>query len=320
MSDDDSNHGAPRVSRRRALGAALVATSAATGLACGRKVEPPTAVSPKGNQELRMSTTRRMPTIYLPHGGGPWPFMDTGAFATQQECDALRGYLAGIPAQLPERPKAVVVVSAHWEAKVPTVMTSPRPPMLFDYFGFPEETYRLSWPAPGSPAVSARVRALLEGAGLPTAEDGARGFDHGTFVPLMLTFPGADVPTVQLSLQEGLDPQAHLAIGKALAPLRDEGVLLVGSGMSFHNMREFGRPNSSEPFDQWLGQNVVKDQAARDQALARWTEAPSARKAHPREEHLLPLMAIAGAAGADRGRVAFRDTFARAWISAVHFG
>ena len=132
----------------------------------------------------------------------------------------------------------MVVVSAHWEEPVSTVMTSPRPPLLYDYGGFPPETYRIAWPAPGAPQLAARVRALLEGAGFPTAEDAERGFDHGTFVPLKLAFPEADVPAIQLSLVEGLDPERHLALGRALAPLRDEDVLLVGSGMSYHNMRD----------------------------------------------------------------------------------
>jgi aromatic ring-opening dioxygenase catalytic subunit (LigB family) len=268
-------------------------------------------------------TSTRMPTIFLPHGGGPWPFLEVGGFADARETRALADYLAGIPAQLPQRPKAMVVISAHWEEPVPTVMTNVRPPMLYDYSGFPPETYRLQWPAPGAPALAARVRGLLEAAGQRTAEDERRGFDHGTFVPLMLTFPKAEVPAIQLSLQAGLDPARHLAIGRALAPLRDEGILIVGSGMSYHNMRGFGRETGrahSEIFDQWLRGVVVASPAARDEGLGRWSTAPSARDAHPREEHLLPLMVVAGAAGTDPGRVAYSDTFAQTRITAVHFG
>ena len=206
-------------------------------------------------------------------------------------------------------------------------MTSPRPPLFYDYGGFPPETYRITWPAPGEPQLAARVRALLEAAGFPTAEDAKRGFDHGTFVPLKLTFPEADVPAIQLSLVEGLDPERHLALGRALAPLRDEGVLLVGSGMSYHNMRDLvggapreARAAKSAPFDDWLGRVAAADAGARDAELARWEEAPGARAAHPREEHLLPLMVVAGAAGDDRGRVAFHDTYGGFHVSAVHFG
>jgi aromatic ring-opening dioxygenase catalytic subunit (LigB family) len=202
-------------------------------------------------------------------------------------------------------------------------MTSPRPPILYDYYGFPPESYAITWPAPGSPPLAARVRALLDLAGLPSAEDGERGFDHGTFIPLKLTFPDADVPTIQLSLEEGLDPARHLAIGRALAPLRDEGVLLVGSGMSYHNMRGFrhreGRADA-EAFDAWLQRAAISEAVERDAALTRWSAAPAARRAHPREEHLLPLMVMAGAAGADRGRVTFTGTFGGARISAVEFG
>jgi aromatic ring-opening dioxygenase catalytic subunit (LigB family) len=268
------------------------------------------------------SKSARLPTIFLPHGGGPWPFVDLAPIFEPRECQALTEYLCAIPSKLPQRPKALVVISAHWEAPVPTVMTSARPPMLYDYSGFPPETYAITWPAPGAPDVAARVRALLEGAQIPTAEDPTRGFDHGTFVPLKLTYPAADIPTIQLSLEEGLDPERHLAIGRALAPLRDDNVLLVGSGMSYHNLREFRRRGGahSAEFDAWLKRIVVAESTRRDAELARWATAPAARQAHPREEHLLPLMVIAGAAGADRGHIAYSDTFGGARLSAVHFG
>ncbi len=264
-----------------------------------------------------------MPAVYMPHGGGPWPFVDLGGLFDPREVESLAEYLRGLPEQLPRRPTGMVVVSAHWEAKVPTVMTSPRPPILYDYDGFPPESYRIAWPAPGDPELATRARTLLEGAGLPTAEDGQRGFDHGTFIPLKLAFPDADVPTLQLSLEEGLDPSRHLAIGRALAPRRDEGVLLVGSRMSYHNLRLFSRPEAradAETFDAWLKRTAVADPAERDAELTRWAAAPAARRAHPREEHLLPLMVMAGAAGTDRGRIPYSDTFGGARISAVHFG
>jgi aromatic ring-opening dioxygenase catalytic subunit (LigB family) len=273
-----------------------------------------------------MTTPARMPAIYLPHGGGPWPWMDMSFLVDDREKRSLTEYLTGLVAQLPRRPRALVVVSAHWEAPVPTVMTNPHPPMLYDYSGFPPETYQIRWPAPGEPELAARVRALLEGAGFTTAEDPARGFDHGTFVPLKLVFPDADIPAIQLSLEANLDPARHLAIGRALAPLRDQEVLLVGSGMSFHDLRAFGRlpPDArgprSEPFDAWLRQAVVADPETRAAELTRWQAAPGARTAHPREEHLLPLMVMAGAAGEDPGSVAFHDTFGGFHITGVQFG
>lgn len=292
--------------------------------ACGRTTKEEPARSQEAATPRRESTAgRRMTALYLPHGGGPWPFMDPSGMFEAREGEVLSTYLRGIPSQLPERPKAIVAVSAHWEAAVPTVMTHARPPMLYDYYGFPASTYEVRWPAPGAPAVASRVRELLSAASIPSAEDAARGFDHGTFVPLKLTYPEADVPTIQLSLQEGLDPSRHLEIGRALAPLRDEGVLLVGSGMSYHNLRELlrhGGGTVSATFDAWLQRAVLAAPSARASELARWAAAPGARQAHPREEHLLPLMVIAGAAGDDHARVAYSDTFGGARITAFHFG
>jgi aromatic ring-opening dioxygenase catalytic subunit (LigB family) len=224
---------------------------------------------------------------------------------------------------LPESPvKAVLAVSAHWEEPVPTLMTAAQPPMLYDYYGFPQASYEITWPAPGAPDVARRVQQLLKNAGLPSASDDSRGFDHGTFVPLKLTYPNADVPTLQLSLVRGLDPAKHLEIGRALAPLRDEGVFIVGSGMSYHNMRGFGPQGApaSEAFDAWLGQTALASPRDRDAGLIDWARAPSARAAHPREEHLLPLMVVAGAAGADPGSVGFNGKVMGVRVSAFHFG
>jgi aromatic ring-opening dioxygenase catalytic subunit (LigB family) len=266
--------------------------------------------------------TSRMPVVFLPHGGGPWPFVDLG-FPDSEDFTDLAKYLRGVHALPKTPPRAVLVISAHWEERVPTVMTSPKPPLLFDYYGFPKASYELTWPAPGDPALAARVRELLGAAGFESAADAERGFDHGTFVPLKLTYPNADVPVVQLSLVAGLDPEQHLALGRALAPLRDEGVFIVGSGMSFHNLRAFRDPRArpiAEAFDAWLRDAATREPADRDRALARWTDAPSARLAHPREEHLLPLHVIAGAAGADRGVLGFGGTFAGLRLSAYHYG
>jgi aromatic ring-opening dioxygenase catalytic subunit (LigB family) len=269
-----------------------------------------------------MLASMRMPVVYIPHGGGPWPFVEMGL--SKQDVDTLAGYLRGLRTDLPA-PKALLVISAHWEADVPTVMTAAQPPMLYDYYGFPPASYEIQWPAPGSPDLAARVRSLLDAAGIASAEDSTRGFDHGTFIPLKLTYPDANIPTIQLSLNGSLDPATHIAIGRALAPLRDEGVLIIGSGMSFHNLRAiFGRdPKSaamSDAFDAWLGETVTGDAASRDARLTEWTKAPAARACHPREEHLLPLMVIAGAAGADRGTVSHSAPFMGTQISGYRFG
>lgn len=237
--------------------------------------------------------------------------------------DSLAAFLRGLRATVRERPRAVVVVSAHWEEAAPTVTASTRPPLVYDYYGFPPETYDLTYDVPGAPEVAARVRALLEADGVATQADAARGLDHGVFVPFKLIEPEAAVPIVQLSLVSDLDPARHLALGRALAPLRDEGVLIVGSGMSYHNMREFmTSPDAagSRRFDTWLAGAATAEPAVRDAALRAWSKAPGARLAHPREEHLLPLMVAAGAAGNDLGTRVFADRIAGAPISGYRFG
>jgi aromatic ring-opening dioxygenase catalytic subunit (LigB family) len=221
----------------------------------------------------------------------------------------LAASLRGLAASLGVRPKAVLVISAHWEEEDFTVQTHPRPPMLYDYSGFPEHTYQLKYPAPGSPELARRVKELLGAAGLPVKEDSARGFDHGVFVPFLLIYPEADIPLIQLSLKRNLDPRAHLELGHALAPLRSEGVLIVGSGYSYHNLRRFNDTTGvSEPFDAWLKDAVCDPEpASREGKLLRWEQAPNARLCHPREEHLIPLMVAAGAAGADVGHTIYSE-------------
>lgn len=269
-----------------------------------------------------MNTTLRQPTFYLPHGGGPCFFMENTRGPAGM-WDSMAAFLRGIVATLPEKPKAVVIVSGHWEERGFAVNTAPNPALLFDYYGFPEHTYHLKYPAPGSPVLAQRVRGLLEGAGLATSEDAERGLDHGVFVPFMLVLPDADVPIVEISLRSDLDPEVHLRAGAALAPLRDEGVMIVGTGMSFHNMRAFG-PAAAEPsarFDHWLTDAATAETAsARSAALIDWESAPAARASHPREEHLLPLMVAAGAAGEDRGVKVFQDQVLGATVSGFRFG
>lgn len=271
--------------------------------------------------QSKQASNTRMPVVFLPHGGGPWPFVRL-PFGSKAEQDLLATYLRNVASLPSTPPKALLVISAHWEEDVPTVTTAPHPPMFYDYYGFPPESYKIAWPAPGQPAVAARVRSLLQAAGIPSDHDDERGFDHGTFVPLKLAYPKADVPTVQLSLKRGLDPQEHLAIGKALAPLRDEGILIIGSGMTYHNLSAFGSAHRavSETFDAWLREVGTAAPAERDRKLLQWATAPAARQAHPREEHLIPLMVIAGAAGSDKGVLGYKGTLLDLSISAYHFG
>ena len=262
-----------------------------------------------------------MPVVFVAHGGGPWPFVP--GLGEPSELAALTAHLRGIRDLVPAKPRALLVISAHWEAPVPTVTTSAHPPMLYDYSGFPAETYKVKWPAPGDLALADRARTLLEAAGFRTAADSRRGYDHGTFVPLSVIYPEAEIPTVQLSLVQELDPSTHLALGRALAPLRDEGVLIIGSGMSFHNMRAFGDPRAKSgavAFDAWLREATEAEPRDRDLKLEQWEQAPSAQLAHPREEHLLPLMVIAGAAGDDRGVRTYSGTLFGMAVSGYAFG
>jgi aromatic ring-opening dioxygenase catalytic subunit (LigB family) len=262
-----------------------------------------------------------MPVAFVPHGGGPWPFVEMGL--PPDEVTALKEYLQSVRMLPARNPRALLVVSAHWEEPVPTLMTAEHPPMLYDYYGFPPESYRLTWPAASDPLLASDVAVLLARAGFRSATDPARGFDHGTFVPLKVAYPEADVPVVQLSLVHSLDPAHHIAIGRALAPLRDEGVFIIGSGMTFHNLRAFGDPRavaSSEMFDEWLRDVMHSAPPDRARGLTEWVRAPAARIAHPREEHLIPLMVATGAAGDDPARLAFNGTFGGARLSAYHFG
>lgn len=265
----------------------------------------------------------RFPAVYVPHGGGPWPFVETG-FGPKEMWNPLETYLKQLTSGLHGRPAAIVVVSAHWEEPEVRLMTAVRPPLLYDYGGFPQEAYELSWDAPGPSArLVDRSRALLDNAGIANEVDGQRGFDHGTFVPLKLAVPEADIPILQISLVRGLEPAAHIAVGEALAPLRDEGVLFVGSGMSYHNMRGFFRPESKEKsnaFDRWLEDVAARPTQERNTLLARWMDAPFARDCHPREEHLLPLHVMAGAAREDRGQIAHRSAILGVTVSAIQFG
>ncbi|MBU1361924.1 MAG: dioxygenase [Gammaproteobacteria bacterium] len=252
---------------------------------------------------------RTLPTYFISHGGGPWPWMKKEMGPVY---DRLEASLVDMPRQVGRPPRAVLMISAHWEAPAFTAMANPRPPMIYDYGGFPEHTYHVRYEAPGAPELARRVADLVASAGLPSDIDAERGFDHGLFSPMAAIYPKADVPVLQLSLRTGLDPAEHIALGRALAPLRNEDVLIVGSGLSYHNLRNFG-PNAREPsraFDAWLQDTVLDASAERVERLLQWSSAPAARIAHPREEHLLPLMVAVGAAGDAAGeRIYHEDDF-----------
>ncbi len=266
---------------------------------------------------MKVST---FPTLFISHGGGPWPFLDGWR---EQYARTVKEF-EEIPRRLPTKPKAILVISAHWSCDAFTVSTGTHPPMLYDYSGFPEHTYRIQYPAPGSPNLAARARELLHSANITTGEDAQRGFDSATFIPLGLMFPGADVPVVMLSLRSGLDPDEHLHVGRALLPLRQEGVLIVGSGLTYHNMGGFGHPETTavaDAFEGYLNRAVTQPVARlRDEMLLDWEEPPVARAAHPHEDHLMPLMVVAGAAGRDVGKRILVDHVSHVTMASYQFG
>jgi aromatic ring-opening dioxygenase catalytic subunit (LigB family) len=266
--------------------------------------------------------TTQLPTYFVSHGGGPWPFMKDQYGVTY---DVLEASLADMPRQIGGRPKAVLVVSGHWEEREPTLSSGTAPPMIYDYSGFPAHTYQVKYGAPGSPEVAQRAADLLEAAGFKAALDAQRGFDHGTFSMLKPVYPDADVPVVQLSLKLGFDPLEHLKMGRALAPLRREGVLIIGSGLSFHNLRQFGEGGrlASHAFDDWLQFTLLTlPPSERSAAIINWAGAPYARMAHPREEHLLPLMVALGAAEEEEAACVYHEDefFGSLAVSSFRFG
>ncbi len=244
--------------------------------------------------------------VYFSHGGGPLPILGDPSHK------AMLDFMTRLPSQL-SRPDAIVVVSAHWEESVATLMGAPKPAMFYDYYGFPQEAYTITYPAPGSPELALRIAGLLNQNHVPAHIDSQRGFDHGLFIPLKMMYPAADIPALQLSILRGLKPAAHLALGKALRGLADENILVIGSGFSFHNLRAFfgqaGAPDpANDAFQDWLIETCTAaiSEAECQQRLIEWEKAPNARYCHPREDHLLPLHVCFGLAGRP-GKLIFDD-------------
>lgn len=243
--------------------------------------------------------SKSVEVLFVSHGGGPMPLLgDPGHREMVERLKQIRGQL--------RKPAAILVISAHWEENVATVTSGANPDLIYDYYGFPAESYQIRYPAPGQPQLAQQVADALQNAGVPVRQDSRRGYDHGMFVPLKILFPEADIPVVQLSLVHSLDPQVHLDIGKALQGLDVDNLLVLGSGFSFHNMRAFFAPNTPElqdrnlTFERWLLETCASPElteAQREERFAHWAEAPYARFCHPREEHLLPLHVCYGLAG-----------------------
>jgi len=247
----------------------------------------------------------RAQIVYFSHGGGPLPILGDAGHK------AMLDFMRRLPAQL-AKPDAILVVSAHWEESVATLQGANCPPMLYDYYGFPEEAYDIVYPAPGAPKLAERIAEHLQAGGIPSRIDDKRGFDHGLFIPLKMMYPQADIPAIQLSLLDNLDPAAHIALGKTLAGLKGENILVIGSGFSFHNLRAFSWQGDDEPdprndsFQDWLIEvcTGASSQSERERQLIEWEKAPFARYCHPREDHLLPLHVCIGMAGKP-GKVVF---------------
>jgi aromatic ring-opening dioxygenase catalytic subunit (LigB family) len=264
-----------------------------------------------------MKPAMTMPSVYLPHGGGPAFFMSGGM------ADMFRPmgqFLASFHSLLPAVPSAILVVTAHWEAATPTFAGGRRPELIYDYYGFPPETYTLTYPASGAPELADKAAGLLRQAGIDATVDPAYGWDHGVFIPLKMMYPQADIPVLAMSLKAGLDPQDHMAMGEALRPLRSDGVLIMGSGMSYHNLRQMQNSAAASEFDRWLDGALSGDSCLRNAALADWSRAPSGRRSHPREEHLLPLMVASGAGGDAPGRKLWSGAAGATAVSAWAFG
>ncbi len=276
------------------------------------------------NQKPRTTHPKKQPALYIPHGGGPCFFMDWSPIGPKDTWEKMANWMKGIPATLPETPRAIVLISAHWEESEFTILNAPNPELFFDYSGFPKHTYELTYPARVEVELSRKIESLLRAADLPVRMDGKRGFDHGVFIPLKVIFPDANIPIVQISLKRNLSPRDHLKLGQVLGSLREEGVLVIGSGMSYHNLRELfsGRNvDHSKEFDDWLTDTLeVTDPESREKKLLDWENAPSARRAHPREEHFIPVFTILGAAGKDKGKRVFSDRVMGAITSAYQFG
>jgi aromatic ring-opening dioxygenase catalytic subunit (LigB family) len=244
-----------------------------------------------------ISSEHKIQVVYFSHGGGPLPILGDAGH------QAMINFMTKLPFRL-ARPEAILVVSAHWEENAVTLLGAQNPTMFYDYYGFIDEAYAITYPAPGCPELAERIAGYLSKNNIPVHIDSQRGFDHGLFIPLKLMYPQADIPCLQLSLLRGLNPGAHLALGKALCALKNEKILVIGSGFSFHNMSAFywqgnaASDPANDAFQNWLIDVCTGtiSQSERERCLAEWEKAPSARYCHPREEHLLPLHVCLGMA------------------------
>lgn len=254
----------------------------------------------------------KLPTLFLSHGAPTLPL----------ESGAVPDFLKHLGQTLPT-PKAILVISAHWETKHPIVSAAPHPRTIHDFNGFAKALYQMQYPAPGAPEVADRVVELLADAEINCEVSSDRGLDHGAWTPLILMYPQANIPVTQLSIQPGLNPQYHFELGQALAPLRDEGVLILASGNATHNLRELNATEAAPPewvtqFAQWLDDAIL---AGKTEALLQYRElAPFAVRNHPTDEHLLPMFVAMGAAGNAVEATQLHSSFTYGVLSMAAYG
>ncbi len=244
--------------------------------------------------------------LFISHGGGPMPLLEQDVHHLEM-VSCLKEISSSI-----EKPSAIILISGHWEENIPTITYGKNPPLIYDYYGFPEETYSIQYPCPGNPDLAEQVHQSLEDAGIESKLDAQRGYDHGVFVPLKIMYPHADIPCIEISLLNSLDPDAHIKVGQAFQNLDYDNLLIIGSGFSFHNMKAMQPPTTNETlennqaFENWLIETCSSDALSEDertQRLINWAIAPGGRFCHPREEHLLPLHVCYGAAGQNCSKV-----------------
>ncbi|MBN4059879.1 dioxygenase [Gammaproteobacteria bacterium AH-315-E17] len=255
---------------------------------------------------LDQSLNKLSPVLYLPHGAGPLPLLGDPMHKN------LIKFLKELPASLGQY-SAILLISAHWEEDQATVTSASKPELIYDYYGFPPESYSIKYDAAGNPELAAEVVGLLTNYGVNAQMDETRGYDHGLFVPLKLMYPKGEIPCIQLSLLKSMDPAQHIQLGKAIASLRKKNVLVIGSGMSFHNMQALRAVmngvdeaiNKSYKFTDWLIETCTGDSFSnedRENRLINWENSPYARFCHPREEHLLPLHVCYGIASMESSK------------------
>ncbi|MBV1905309.1 MAG: dioxygenase [Pseudomonadales bacterium] len=265
-------------------------------------------------------TDKAASIIYIPHGGGPLPLL--GHPGHHGMVKFLQEITPGLG-----RPSAIVMISAHWEEQDVRITSGRSPSLIYDYYGFPDEAYQIKYPAPGDPALANHIYQLLKKNSVKAQMDDMRGFDHGMFIPLTLMYPAANIPCVQISLLASMDAKKHIEIGQALSSLREENLLIIGSGLSFHNMQAFKSHSPEEmasqniKFEDWLIETCTDaglSQEERETRLTNWLDAPFARYCHPREEHLLPLHICYGMANS-AAELVYDDQLLGAKVSAFQW-